>query len=189
MRAIMSVSGWVLLGIMVVVVGVAVAWPAHADPDTDFANELHTYGVYGQKDYNAWIGKITCKRLATGLDKDAYASAKFLLTNLPMGTNQGQALQFLGAAIGTYCPDQVGVLYRTAGVLALQQLQHAVAMMREVGVDPDPCAVAAAIGTGDLVPKLRCLASWLMRTSAAGGGCGCYPRPAPPTTATTSART
>src|SRR5690242_17598671 len=39
MRANMSVSGWVLLGIMVVVAGVAVAWPAHADPDTDFANE------------------------------------------------------------------------------------------------------------------------------------------------------
>ncbi|MCW2563415.1 MAG: hypothetical protein JWQ31_1975, partial [Mycobacterium sp.] len=33
------------------------AAPAHADPDTDFANELHTYGLYGQKDYNAWIGK------------------------------------------------------------------------------------------------------------------------------------
>src|SRR5690242_17502718 len=59
MRAIMSVSGWTLLGTMVVVAGVAVAGPAHADPDTDFANELHTYGIYGQKDYNAWIGKIT----------------------------------------------------------------------------------------------------------------------------------
>ena len=47
------------------------AAPAHADPDTDFANELHTYGIYGQKDYNAWIGKITCKRLYNGLDKDA----------------------------------------------------------------------------------------------------------------------
>jgi hypothetical protein len=41
----MSVSGWVLLGIMVVVAGVAFAWPAHADPDTDFANELHTYVI------------------------------------------------------------------------------------------------------------------------------------------------
>jgi hypothetical protein len=36
------------------------AAPAQADPDTDFTNELHTYGIYGQKDYNAWIGKITC---------------------------------------------------------------------------------------------------------------------------------
>jgi len=25
------------------------AAPAHADPDVDFANELHTYGIYGQK--------------------------------------------------------------------------------------------------------------------------------------------
>ncbi|OLP00252.1 hypothetical protein BVU76_21105, partial [Mycolicibacterium porcinum] len=34
---------------------IAFAAPAHADPDTDFANELHTFGIYGQKDYNAWI--------------------------------------------------------------------------------------------------------------------------------------
>ena len=44
------------------------AAPAHADPDTDFAKELHTYGIYGQKDYNAWIGEITCKRLNNGVD-------------------------------------------------------------------------------------------------------------------------
>ena len=54
------------------------AAPAHADPDTDFANELHTYGIYGQKDYNAWIGKITCKRLYNGVDQDADKSAKFV---------------------------------------------------------------------------------------------------------------
>ena len=54
------------------------AAPAHADPDTDFANELHTYGIYGQKDYNAWIGKITCKRLYNGVDKDAYARPQFI---------------------------------------------------------------------------------------------------------------
>jgi hypothetical protein len=33
------------------------AAPTHADPDTDFSNELHTYGIYGGKDYNAWIGR------------------------------------------------------------------------------------------------------------------------------------
>jgi len=43
------------------------AAPAHADPDTDFAREPHTYGIYGQKDYIAWIGKITCKRLSNGV--------------------------------------------------------------------------------------------------------------------------
>ncbi|NOQ00175.1 DUF732 domain-containing protein, partial [Mycolicibacterium fortuitum] len=43
--------------------GLAVPAPAYADPDTDFANELHTFGIYGQRDYNAWIAKIMCKRL------------------------------------------------------------------------------------------------------------------------------
>ena len=44
---------------------------------------------------------------------------------------------------------------RLAVVGAVQKLQHAVAMVREVGVKPDPAAVAAAIGAGDLVPLLR----------------------------------
>ena len=47
-------------------IAVALAPPASADPDTDFANQLHGYGIYGQRDYNAWIGKITCKRLYRG---------------------------------------------------------------------------------------------------------------------------
>ena len=93
---------------------IVLAAPSHADPDTDFANQLHVFGIYGPRDSNAWIGKITCKRLATGLDPDAYASAKFILTNLPLNSTQGQAMQFLGAAIGTYCPDQVAVLQRVA---------------------------------------------------------------------------
>ena len=115
MRAIMSVSGWALLGIMVVVAGVAVASPVHADPDTDFGNELHTYGIYGQKDYNAWIGKITCKRLDNGLDHDADKSAKFVFDQLPKGSTTEQAWRFLGAAINTYCPEQAPVLQRAAG--------------------------------------------------------------------------
>ena len=86
------------------------AAPAHADPDTDFANELHTYGIYGQKDYNAWIGKITCKRLYNGLDKDAYSSASFIHLNLPKDTTTEQAWQFLGASLRTYCPDKVSIL-------------------------------------------------------------------------------
>jgi len=114
MRAIMSVSGSALLGIMVVIASVAVAWPAHADPDTDFANELHTYGIYGQKDYNAWIGKIACKRLDHGLDQDADMSAKFVFLQLPKGSTTEQAWQFLGAAINTYCPEQAPVLQRAA---------------------------------------------------------------------------
>jgi hypothetical protein len=115
MRSILMVAGGLLLGIMVVIAGLAVAWPAHADPDTDFANELHTYGIYGQKDYNAWIGKITCKRLYNGLDQDADKSAKFVFLQLPNGSTTEQAWQFLGAAIDTYCPEQAPVLQRAAG--------------------------------------------------------------------------
>ncbi|MCV7230018.1 DUF732 domain-containing protein, partial [Mycolicibacterium komossense] len=36
----------------------AVPVAAQADPDTDFANDLHSFGIYGPRDYNAWIGKI-----------------------------------------------------------------------------------------------------------------------------------
>jgi hypothetical protein len=86
------------------------AAPAHADPDTDFANELHTYGIYGQKDYNAWIGKITCKRLYNGLDQDADKSAKFVFLQLPKGSTTEQAWQFLGASLRYYCPDKLPVL-------------------------------------------------------------------------------
>lgn len=89
---------------------VALAAPAHADPDVDFANELHTYGVYGQKDYNAWIGKIVCKRLDDGVDRDAYKSAQFIFNNLQKGSTTEQSWQFLGAALRTYCPDQLPVL-------------------------------------------------------------------------------
>ena len=90
------------------------AAPANADPDTDFANELHTYGIYGQKDYNAWIGKIACKRLYNGTDLDADKSAKFVFLQLQKGSTTEQAWQFLGAALRTYCPDQLPVLERAA---------------------------------------------------------------------------
>jgi hypothetical protein len=90
------------------------AAPAHADPDTDFANELHTYGIYGQKDYNAWIGKIACKRLYNGLDQDADKSAKFVYQQLEKGSTTEQAWQFLGAALRTYCPDKMSVLQAAA---------------------------------------------------------------------------
>src|ERR1043165_7672149 len=99
MRAIMSVSGWALPGIMVVVAGVAVAWPAHADPDTDFANELHTFGIYGQRDYNAWIAKIMCKRLHNGVDHTAQDSVGFVKKQLAKDSTDAQAWQFLGTAI------------------------------------------------------------------------------------------
>lgn len=104
----------VMLGIATVAIGLGVAAPAHADPDTDFNNELHTYGIYGQKDFNAWIGKLTCKRLLNGLDPDAYKSAWFVQTNLQKDTTTEQAWQFLGAALRTYCPDKMQILEQAA---------------------------------------------------------------------------
>ncbi|MGW4099849.1 DUF732 domain-containing protein [Mycobacterium sp. NPDC004974] len=83
---------------------------AHADPDQEFAEQLHTHGIYGQKDYNAWIAKIMCKRLRNGLDPDAFASAKFVHAQLNRDTTTDQAWQFIGGAIPTYCPEQAPVL-------------------------------------------------------------------------------
>jgi Protein of unknown function (DUF732) len=93
---------------------VALAAPTHADPDTDFANQLHGQGIYGPLDYNAWLGKITCERLHNGLDTTAERSAHFALVNLPRGTTTAQSYQFLAAAISTYCPDQVPILTSAA---------------------------------------------------------------------------
>src|ERR1700688_3041122 len=104
-----------LLGLVSVTAAAAgvLAAPSYADVDTDFANQLHTYGIYGQRDYNAWLGKITCDRLG-GIDADAYKSAAFLSKNLPRGTTTEQTWQFLAAAIGSYCPDQMPVLTSAA---------------------------------------------------------------------------
>ena len=109
-------KGLRLASIVSAVVAPALVWaaPAHADPDTDFANELHTYGIYGQKDYNAWIGKITCKRLYNGVDADADKSAKFVFLQMQKGSTTEQAWQFLGAALRTYCPDKLPVLEAAA---------------------------------------------------------------------------
>ena len=85
---------------------IALAAPAHAEIDTDFANELHTFGIYGPRDYNAWIAKIMCKRLHNGVDANAQDSAQFVSDQLDKDSTQAQAWQFLGTAINYYCPDQ-----------------------------------------------------------------------------------
>jgi len=87
---------------------------AQADPDTDFANQLHTYGIYGPKDYNAWLGKIACQRMSNNIDRDAYQSAKFVATNLARQNTTEQNWQFLGAAIDFYCPDNHATLEAVA---------------------------------------------------------------------------
>ena len=99
-----------LAAVGTVAAAVAMAIPAHADPDTDFANELHTYGIYGPKDYNAWIGKITCRRMANNIDPTMSSSATFVSTNIPRGSSEQQVYQFINASINTYCPDEHGRL-------------------------------------------------------------------------------
>lgn len=94
------------------------AAPARADVDTDFAAELHTYGIYGPRDYNAWLAKITCRRLETGLDHNAFDSATFLARNLAHGTTTQQTWQFLASALTTYCDEQLPVLSAAANPAA-----------------------------------------------------------------------
>ncbi|MGV0741701.1 DUF732 domain-containing protein [Mycolicibacterium sp. XJ870] len=92
----------------------AVAAPAYADPDTDFVRELHTYGIYGPKDYNAWIGKLACKRMYQGVDTSAQESAKFVSDQLDRDNSTAQDWQFLGAAINYYCPEKRVLLEQVA---------------------------------------------------------------------------
>ena len=68
-----------LSGLVSITAATALAAPARADVDTDFADQLHGCGIYGPRDYNAWLGKITGNRLA-------------------------QTWQFLAAAIGQVLP-------------------------------------------------------------------------------------
>jgi hypothetical protein len=98
----------------IVAVAIALAAPAAADGDTDFANQLHTYGLYGQRDYNAWLAKIVCDRMYEGVDANAFESTGFVVANLPRGTTQVQTWQFFASAISYYCPDQTSVLENVA---------------------------------------------------------------------------
>lgn len=100
---------WLVLGAMIAL-PITLAPTAAADRDTDFAAQLQAVGIYGQKDYNAWLAKITCKRLATGIDADAAESAVFLSGNLARSATTEQVWQFLGAGLHAYCPDRLGTL-------------------------------------------------------------------------------
>lgn len=101
----------VIAGMATVAAALVFAAPAQADPDTDFAKELHTYGIYGQKDFNAWIGKITCKRQRNGVDKTAHESAQFIQHQLQESqSSTEQSYQFLAAALRFYCPDLMPIL-------------------------------------------------------------------------------
>lgn len=98
-------------GVAAAAAAIALAAPAQADDyDYPFKQTVNGFGVYGPQDQLAWLGKISCDRIGRGVDGDAYKSANFIQRNLPRGTTQGQAFQFLGAAIDHYCPAQVGFL-------------------------------------------------------------------------------
>jgi hypothetical protein len=92
---------------------IAVAAPAQADDyDYVFKQTVNHFGVYGPQDQLAWLAKISCDRIGRGVDGDPYKSANFIQHNLPLGTTQGQAFQFLGASIDHYCPDAAPFLQR-----------------------------------------------------------------------------
>jgi Protein of unknown function (DUF732) len=111
-----------VLAVAAAAAAIAMAAPAQADPvvpttpspptdyDAPFKFTVNNFGIYGPQDQLAWIGKISCDRINRGLDNDPYKSANFIQHNLARGTTQGQAFQFLGAAIDHYCPDQVGFI-------------------------------------------------------------------------------
>lgn len=94
-------------------VAIATAAPALADDDS-FNQTLHSYGIYQPPDKAAYLGKIACHRLGTGLDPDAYASTSFLAKSMNPGTSTEQTWQFLHASIDEYCPDLMPVLERAA---------------------------------------------------------------------------
>ena len=95
--------------------GVASADPSFdRDPDTDFANELHTFGIYGQRDYNAWIGKIMCKRMYNNVDTDAAQTATFVRNQLDRDSSTEQVWQFVGLAVDYYCPEKRGDIHHAA---------------------------------------------------------------------------
>src|ERR1700742_1428604 len=81
-----------------------------SDYDAPFKDTVNGFGIYAPQDQLAWTGKISCDRINRGLDTDPYKSADFIQHNLPRGTTQGQAFQFLGAAIDHYCPNQTAFI-------------------------------------------------------------------------------
>ena len=80
------------------------------DYDAPFKAEVNGFGIYGPQDQLAWLAKISCERIDRGVDGDAYKAANFIQHNLPRGTSQGQAFQFLGAGINHYCPAHLNLL-------------------------------------------------------------------------------
>ena len=60
--------------------------PGARRPGSDFANQLHTFGIYGPLDYNAWLAKIACERLHNGLDATADKVRPLRVVQPPRGS-------------------------------------------------------------------------------------------------------
>src|SRR3954470_5344733 len=64
------------------------------------------------------------------------------------------------SSLGSSCLELFGfpsiqrTLHRFTRIIAAEQLQHAIAMMRKIRVQAHPATVAAAIESGNLVPQL-----------------------------------
>nr|WP_308206768.1 DUF732 domain-containing protein [Mycolicibacterium fluoranthenivorans] len=103
-----SCTPWGSTGRRITTPGSARSCASDRDPDTNFAHQLHTVGIYGQKDYNAWIGKIMCKRMYNNVDTDAAQTATFVRNQLDRDSSTEQVWQFVGLAVDYYCPEKRG---------------------------------------------------------------------------------
>jgi uncharacterized protein DUF732 len=110
----MNVTRLAMVAAAAIAAPLVLATPAHADPDIDFANQLHGFGIYGPRDYNAWIGKIMCKRMYNNVDTTASQSATFIRNQLDRDSSTEQVWQFVGLAVDYYCPDKRVVLDHAA---------------------------------------------------------------------------
>ena len=72
----MKVTG---LAVAAIAAAISLSAPAYADPDTDFDNQLGRFGIYGPHDYNPYIAKIVCHRLAVGVDQGRHGLRAFPL--------------------------------------------------------------------------------------------------------------
>ena len=90
---------------------ISLAGPAQADDyDYTFKNTVTPSASSARRISSPGWRRSAVTGSARGVDGDPYKSANFVQHNLPRGTTEGQAFQFLGAAIDHYCPDEAGFL-------------------------------------------------------------------------------
>jgi Domain of unknown function (DUF5078) len=130
---------------------VTLAAPAQADADADFATQLHGYGIYGPRDYNAWLGKITCERLRNGLD------TTWAATSLVTCSGRGQDRYLVGA---------VGA-----------RRQSAASTREEIAMKPPRRPGARSVRRAGVAVLIAAIATTALPSSAAADGTDDYPIP------------